>query len=160
MIKSRYFAALAAAASLSMLGAQPASAATNAAEDAPPFCSLNLATDVMVCAATEAELLTKKGPQPYSTFILARFYDKADYAGSYLEVTNTAPCDTNSDVDFSDTNVGTTWNDRISSWHAYADCEARIYENAAFGGASYGAYVDRNYVGDALNDRTTSYRLY
>ena len=67
MIKTRYVAVLAAAASLSMLGAQPASAATNAAEDAPPFCSLNLATDVMVCAATEAELAAKKGPRTFGS---------------------------------------------------------------------------------------------
>jgi hypothetical protein len=57
-------------------------------------------------------------------------------------------------------NVGTTWNDRISSFQGFSNCQIRIYENANFTGATDGAFTATDYVGDAMNDRTTSVRYY
>jgi hypothetical protein len=150
-------------AGLMAVGCQPTFATTPepvADVVSTPYCSLNLDTKEEVCADSEAELVAKKGKQPRATYILAKMYDHADYGGSYLEVTASNACDTNSDIDYSIPNVGSTWNDRISSWRGYAQCQIRIYENASFGGASYGAYTNSSYVGAAMNDRTTSIRFY
>lgn len=127
---------------------------------AAPFCDLNLHTMVETCAPTEAELLARTRSTRATTYILAYMYDNAGNTGSYYTIRDTAPCDTNSDVDYNVSNIGDAWNDRISSWSAFAECQVRIYENASFGGASYGAYTSSSYVGAAMNDRTTSIRLY
>jgi hypothetical protein len=154
------------AAVLTLFGTAPsafadANSAATGADEPLPYCNLNLATMVETCAPTEVELLaqTRSSRAAAATYILAYMYDSAGNTGLYYTITNTAPCDTNSDVDFSVTNIGTTWNDRISSWTGFAECELRIYENATFGGASYGTYTSSSYVGDAMNDRTTSIRL-
>jgi hypothetical protein len=130
--------------------------------EAVPYCSLNLSTGRTVCAATEAGLnaATSRGLSPESTFVLAKLYDQAGRTGPYLEIQASGPCDTNSDIDWGTANVGTTWNDRISSFQGFSNCQIRIYENANFTGATYGAFTATDYVGDAMNDRTTSVRYY
>lgn len=151
-----------AAAAVLTISAAPASAATTSpsGQETPlPYCNLNLDTMVETCAPTEAELI-QKTRAARATYILAYMYDNAGNTGSYYTISNSSPCDTNSDVDFSVANVGTTWNDRISSWTGFAECQIRVYENASYTGSSYGAYTSSSYVGDAMNDRTTSIRLY
>lgn len=150
-----------AALALTGLLAAPATAATAVgAEDSLPYCSLNLSTSQLVCAPTEAELLAKRGRSVAADYVLAKMYDSAGNTGSYLEILFSSPCDTNSDVDYSVSNVGSTWNDRISNWTGYSECQVHIYENSSWGGASCGAYTSSSYVGDAMNDRTTSIRFY
>ena len=140
------------AAVLTLFGTAPsafadANSAATGADEPLPYCNLNLATMVETCAPTEVELLaqTRSSRAAAATYILAYMYDSAGNTGSYYTITNTAPCDTNSDVDFSDTNVGTTWNDRISSWHGPTPtarpASTRTPPSAE---QAYGAYVDRN----------------
>ena len=132
-----------------------------------PYCSFDLSTGRHACADTEAAMIAARDAArsaQSTTYVLAKLYDNNGRTGPYAEIDASGPCDTNSDVDWSTTNIGidisTYWNDRISSFQGYSNCQIRIYENANFGGASYGTYTSSNYVGDAMNDRTTSLRYY
>lgn len=132
-----------------------------------PYCNRDLETGVETCAATEAELLAKLGQAggemafaATTTYVLARLYEDANRTGAYYSFTGSAPCDTSTDVDFEVANIGSTWNDRVTSFQGYQNCQIRVYENASFGGLSYGAYTFTDNVGASMNDLTTSFRLY
>jgi hypothetical protein len=118
-----------------------------------------LGFDANVETLTQAQAATLGFPivaASSSPYVLAIVYDNANYGGSSLTFTASGPCDTNADVDWQNANIGSTWNDRISSFKSYSDCQTKIFENANFGGASYGSVSNTTYVGDAMNDRTTS----
>ena len=148
--------------------ATPASAATP-----PPFCSLSIDTGAVTCAASEDGLrsaLTLASAASLggamlaatatTTYVLGRLHDDANRTGAFFEITASGPCDTSSDVDWELASLPSTWNDRASSFQGYSSCELRVYENASFGGLSYGAYASTDYIGDAMNDRTSSVRFY
>lgn len=148
--------------------ATPASAATTL-----PFCSVSVDTGVVTCAATEDGLRsaltlaaggssggTLVSATATTTYVLGRLYDDANRTGAYFEITASGPCDTSTDVDWELSSLPATWNDRASSFQGYSSCELRVYENTSFGGLSYGAYASTDYVGDPMNDRTSSVRFY
>ena len=148
--------------------ATPASAATTL-----PYCSFSIDTGVVACAATEgglrSALTVASGASPSralfsatatTTYVLGRLYDDANRTGAYFEITASGPCDTSSDVDWELSSLPAAWNDRTSSFLGSSSCELRVYENNSFGGLSYGAYASTDYVGDAMNDRTSSVRFY
>lgn len=63
------------------------------------------------------------------------------------------------DVDAWFNSVPSGWNDIISSFRGYSVCWTRIFEHANRTGASFGHAPDTSYVGDAMNDRTSSYDM-
>jgi hypothetical protein len=63
-----------------------------------------------------------------------------------------------SDVDGQIASLTSFWNDKISSYRTYAACNVKHYEHSNFGGASVGYHASRSYIGDAMNDRTSSIR--
>lgn len=141
----------------------PAAAATTAPANTTPYCRYTITTGSLLCAPTEAGLqsLVSCTVAPLaSSYLLGRFYDDINRTGPYLDIFASGPCDTNADLDWSVFNIGSTWNDRVSSFQGYSACEIRIYENEGYTGATYGTYSSTNYVGDAMNDRTTSMRFY
>ena len=143
------------------VSATPATAATSAAASASaaPYCSINISTGTARCATTLSEL--QSGSATLATqYLLGRFYDQAGRTGPYLDIFASGPCDTNADLDWAVSNIGTAWNDRVSSFQGYSQCEIRVYENDSFSGASFGPSAGVDYVGDAMNDRTTSMRFY
>lgn len=143
---------------LILTGSLPLAEAAHA-ETALPYCRYDLTSQALTCASTPEGL--NVGVTTYATsYLLARLYDDADRTGVFYEITGAAPCDSNADVDASVANIGSAWNDRVSSFQGYSSCEIRVYENASYTGASYGAFASSNYVGDPMNDRTTSVRLY
>jgi len=157
--------ALVLALSLQPLLTMPASATT-----ALPYCSASIDTGLVTCAVTENGLRAALQPATASptsapiaattTYVLGRLYDDANRTGAYFEITASGPCDTSPDVDWELSSLPTVWNDRASSFQGYSNCELRVYENTAFGGLSYGAYAFTDYVGDPMNDRTSSVRFY
>ena len=141
----------------------PATAASSTTGSTTPYCRYTITTGSLQCASTEAKLqsLVSSSVAPLATsYLLGRFYDDINRTGPYLDIFASGPCDTNSDVDWSVANIGATWNDRVTSFQGYSACEIRVYENENYGGATYGAFASTNYVGDAMNDRTTSMRFY
>ncbi|BBC33031.1 uncharacterized protein SGFS_043250 [Streptomyces graminofaciens] len=84
-------------------------------------------------------------------------YQHANYGGASFTLTGDYGCDTNADVDWQLSSFSPYgWNDTVSSFLSYSDCETRLWEHDNFGGASYGAYVNSSYVGDAMNDKASS----
>lgn len=81
------------------------------------------------------------------------------YSGQSLTYHAATDCDADRGVEFSDNYIGDYWNDRFSSFHGYARCQIKIFENRDFGGAAYGYDLYTGYVGDAMNDRTSSIKF-
>lgn len=123
------------------------------------FCMLNISTGESRCATSETALYS--GPTAYATqYLLGRFFDSSGRTGAFLDIFAAGPCDTSADLDYSLSYIGAAWNDRVSSFQGYSACEIRVYENESFGGASLGPLAFTDYVGDAMNDRTSSMRFY
>lgn len=93
--------------------------------------------------------------------IIGQEYQHSNYGGWVWNVTLspngfvcTGPTD---NVDASSSSLG-GWNDIISSYKTYANCWAKHYEHSYFGGASIGYSGTLSYIGNAMNDRTSSIR--
>ncbi|MER5882539.1 hypothetical protein ABT160_01795 [Streptomyces sp. NPDC001941] len=84
------------------------------------------------------------------------YYQHANYGGATYTLHGDYGCDTNADVDWQLATFASGWDNVISSWHGYSDCQQRLFENTYYGGSSYGSYTDTSYVGDAMNDRGSS----
>jgi hypothetical protein len=81
----------------------------------------------------------------------------SNYGGASFTLNGDYGCDTNPDVDWQLSSYSPYgWNDTVSSFLGYSDCETRLWEHDNFGGASYGAYTNSSYVGDAMNDKASS----
>lgn len=84
--------------------------------------------------------------------------------GSSLEVNASSGCTSStSSVEWKLGNVGSAMNDRASSVRVYAGCRVQLYDqsNCPSGSARYpssGWAGTTNYVGSAMNDRTTCIR--
>ncbi|WP_242893044.1 hypothetical protein [Actinomadura litoris] len=83
-------------------------------------------------------------------------FEHADFKGNSLTWETSAGCDNSSDVDWQAASVSGWWNDRISSFRNYADCQSNHWEDINFQGSSTGYRNTTSYVGDAMNDRTSS----
>jgi hypothetical protein len=154
-------AGMAMALALGVLVATAPSAFGATAAGGTPYCRLDVETGALTCSATEEGLSGARLSlvAAASVVVLGRLYDDINRSGPYLELTASGPCDTNADVDWEVANVGSTWNDRTSSFQGFNGCQVRVFENASFGGASYGPLTSSDYVGSAMNDRTTSVRF-
>lgn len=154
-----------------VLVAQTAAAAPTAT-DTGKFCSIRAETQKMVCVATEAEMpqaralaagntAARGDVTPMAVVIVGKLYDNANYdeSAGYLEVQSNALCtSTRTDVNVSLGTLG-SWDNRISSFKAFANCGAKLFENTYFGGSAYpgsGFYVQSSNVGVAMNDRASS----
>jgi hypothetical protein len=63
------------------------------------------------------------------------------------------------DVDAWFNSVPAGWNDIISSFRGYGACWTRIWEHTNRFGSTFGFTGDAAYVGDAMNDRASSYDM-
>jgi hypothetical protein len=52
--------------------------------------------------------------------------------------------------------VGNSWNDVISSSRGYNNCQLKHWEHANWEGRSTGWLSSASYLGDAMNDETSS----
>ncbi|MFJ8311160.1 hypothetical protein [Streptomyces sp. NPDC094147] len=112
-----------------------------------------LATPASAASAGAATSATSATPA--STVIGIEFVD-ANYQGATYTVTGGTCTSTLSDVDWYINSMPAGWNDVISSFHSYANCWTKLYENINRTGATYGFIGDSSYVGDAMNDRASS----
>jgi hypothetical protein len=120
-----------------------------------------VAVGVVASGLAVAGLVGAASGASASTIIGQEFVD-SNYNGAILSVTvgsNGFTCTgTTSDVDASLGSMPSGWNDRISSFRGFSNCWTKIYEHSGFGGAALGYQGDTRYVGDALNDQTSSIR--
>jgi hypothetical protein len=92
-----------------------------------------------------------------SSAVLARLYSATSYGGDVLTVIGPSDdwCDANSiTVD----DIGSTWDNRVSSVRVYFGCSVRLYASINLGGDS-AAFGTTPTVG-AMDNRTSSYRVY
>jgi hypothetical protein len=90
------------------------------------------------------------------TIISIEYMDR-DYEGEdqIWQATRGCPDNNINDVDHEIGDVG--WSDnQISSFRGYANCWVKHWQYENFTGASVGPYSARSYIGDAMENRTTS----
>jgi hypothetical protein len=89
--------------------------------------------------------------------IISIEYTERDYGGldQIWMASRGCPDDNLDDVDWSIDDVGWT-EDLISSFHGYANCYVKHYENRNQGGASTPFQYARAYIGGPLDNRTSS----
>lgn len=85
-------------------------------------------------------------------------YEHADYGGSSRVFTGTHPCTaTTGDVDFVYSNLAAVgFDDTISSFMTFGNCFVSHFENPDFGGIRTVFEPTRSYIGDLMNDRSSS----
>jgi hypothetical protein len=94
--------------------------------------------------------------QPAASYVIGIEYEHSNYRGSSLIYRSNQTC---IGYQHSAAFVGAAWNDRISSARAYSGCNHSIhYEHRDFGGASRDCGSACSYIGDAMNDKTSSIR--
>ena len=93
---------------------------------------------------------------PLATFVIAIEYQHINFGGATMTITSSVTCDGyNHSFPFSSFPAG--WNDIISSARAFSNCNNSYhYEHAGFGGAVVNCGSACSYVGNAMNDRTSS----
>ena len=133
------------------------------AAEAPPYCMGIIGSSQSWCAETEAGLAAIRSTvlgarSALASTRLVDLYDAADRTGSYYSLYGTA-CDTNADVDGSYA-LPSAWNDRISSFQGFGNCETKLYQNGDFTGSTYGPVFATDYVGATMNDEASSLRVY
>lgn len=96
--------------------------------------------------------------EPTATVHLVDLYDAAGRTGAYFALYGSG-CDTNADIDGSYT-LPSAWNDRISSFQGFNNCETRLYQNGDFTGNTYGPVFATDYVGATMNDQASALRVY
>lgn len=138
----------------------PARAATT--HGSGDYCLLLTSTADLWCATTAAGLDAVAGEVLADDSIdstrQVRLYADANKTGAYLDVYGLA-CDTDPDAD-DDTGLPGPWNDRVSSFQGYNNCDTKLYQNGDLTGATYGPTTATNYVGDTMNDQASSLRVY
>lgn len=94
--------------------------------------------------------------QPAASYVIGIEYQHANYGGSSIVYRNAHTCN---GYQHSVAFVGSGWNDRISSARAYSGCNHSVhYEHSNFGGALRDCGGACSYIGDAMNDKTSSIR--
>jgi hypothetical protein len=110
--------------------------------------------DATLNAAAERSSLIGTGAD---TVISIEYLDRNFDGGTQIWSAGGGCNDTLNNVDHEAGDV--TWVvNQISSWRSYANCWVKHYENPNFGGDSIGYLPTRSYIGDAMDDRTSSIR--
>lgn len=147
---------------------RPGSSAPESTKTAQPRCfetfsdAIFAATDGRVrlpssttVAEVDDQTLNGNAINPQSTFLAAIEYINRDFGGATFTVFATAPCDVGQIAISSLSSAG--WNDKISSSRSFSNCNNSFhFEDDNFGGASVNCGSECAYIGDALNDRTSS----
>jgi hypothetical protein len=101
------------------------------------------------------QMLNGNAIHPESTFVIGIEYVDRDFGGITFTVQATFSCDSGQVAVSSLSPWG--WNDKISSSRAFSNCNNSFhYEDDNFGGASANCGSSCAYIGDAMNDRTSS----
>ena len=93
-----------------------------------------------------------------TSVVIGIVFDDAEYMGDSLVISVANGCDSSPGADWSLNSMPTGWNDKISSFKSYANCATKIFEHINYGGATLPYTVNTKYVGDAMNDKTSSMR--
>jgi hypothetical protein len=162
MATSRRRAVLTGLLMCAMSGSLSLGASSASADPAPQFCTLDLSTGSYTCTGsqTQARLAGQVADAGTQT-ILGRFFDDPDKSGAngWFQVTATSGCDSSLDLDWALNVMPSGWNDRISSFQAYANCDVRLFSNGFLTGSVYGPSTSANSLG-SMDNQTSSIGFY
>jgi hypothetical protein len=157
----------------------PARAAT--ADDPAQACGVVADTGATACFATSAELeswvesetgtssvsavpddqeapAARVSAASDSSFLLAIFYQDANYGGASWSVFATGACNKNKST-WEWEYQFTSHNDWASSFQGFSNCQVEIFDNIDFTGTTLGPVAQSANVG-AMNDRTSAARFF
>ncbi|MEU5693683.1 hypothetical protein [Actinosynnema sp. NPDC020468] len=91
--------------------------------------------------------------------LLLKAFEHLNYQGSSVDF-EVNQGNTDCDIDgYQWKSMPAGWNDRISSFRTYGGCQGvRLYEHDNTSGSCGSYFYDVSYVGDAMNDKTSSFR--
>jgi hypothetical protein len=101
---------------------------------------------------------------PSATVVIGIEFADINFGGSTFIRTATRGCDGNLDtLDFQTADLrasGVNFNDRISSFQSFQNCQTVLFEDINFGGATTQKTANSSNVGIALNDRASSIKWF
>lgn len=104
------------------------------------------------------ELANHENTTSGSGQILPIEYEHRDLQGNSLIYRAGSGCDADTGIEWSVPAISSDWNDEISSFVGANGCGAKHFEHSSYNGASTPWGQSGNYLGDAMNDRTSSIR--
>ena len=94
---------------------------------------------------------------PAATTVISIDYSDANFQGASLTWNVSGIVSCSGFPDFQAASMPSGWNDVISSYRDFANCNNNPhYENNNFGGAVVNCGPNCSYVGNAMNDKTSS----
>lgn len=122
-----------------------------------------LTPDSGTAARTDAGNTTDAEAAALAVVQIARLYDNAsfDTAAGYLDVYGNACTTSKTDIDSSQSSLG-SYNNRVSSFQSYNNCATKLYTGGSFTGTAYptsGYLSSSSYVGATMNDNAESARF-
>lgn len=94
-------------------------------------------------------------PGTATEIVIGIEYDNDQYKGQERIYTGGTGCDNDDEVEWKVDSLG-SFNDMITSFRTYADCQANHFEHIDFGGSSTGWLDSTSYIGAAMNDQSSS----
>jgi len=115
--------------------------------------TVRLPSEATVSDLTQAQLNASP------VYVLAVEYQHGGFGGSSMTYTSGVSCWDG--YSFFTGSMPSGWDNIISSARAYSGCNHSIhFEHPNYGGASTDCYGECSYIGDAMNDRTSSIRWF
>jgi hypothetical protein len=96
--------------------------------------------------------------QALASVVLGIEYEHSGYRGSSYIFYAPYGCDSSADADWQRSPMPGGWDNRVSSYRVYSNCVVDHWQNPGFTGRHTGLTGARSYIGDYMNDRTSSIR--
>ncbi|MCR1785155.1 hypothetical protein KVF89_21630 [Nocardioides carbamazepini] len=114
---------------------------------------------VPAARAGQADQPDLAGPTvPLASVVTAIFYDGTYGSGAALVMEAASGCDDDPDVEWAWPTLTSDWRNRIRSGTGYARCDFKVWNNASYGGASYGYVATSGHFG-ALDAAANSVKM-
>lgn len=92
--------------------------------------------------------------------VVAEEFEHSNYGGGKFTIKLPFDCTaTGSDTDYGFANMPSGWDNVVSSFKNYHGCDANHFDGLGFTGASTGLADTTTYIGNAMNDKTSSLKL-
>ncbi|WP_436700821.1 hypothetical protein [Nocardioides sp. BYT-33-1] len=110
-------------------------------------------------AAPEApDPADSSGSAALASVVTAVFYDGTYGTGAALVMEAPSGCDDDPEVEWAWPTLTSSWRNRIRSGTGYARCDFKVWNNASYGGASYGYVASSGHFG-ALDAAANSVKM-
>lgn len=118
-----------------------------------------LVTTALAGAAAIIGVSAMPSPAAAGTDIAREYYHRnwgGDIYRLYSETNNYRCTSSLTSPELGIADIPDHFNDEISSFKVYANCRAKHFQNNGYEGVRTGWHVTSSYIGDVMNDRTSS----